>query len=107
MKILSSIVSTKVIASLLLMVFTFIQAEKIFHTHQESHNATHQKGITVKLVSAGCAICDFQMARNAELPILISTDLPFTYLQRGFVSSYSCYHYLPATQLSNRGPPVC
>jgi hypothetical protein len=105
-RIFSSIAYRKVIASVLLVVFIFIYAEKVFHTHQGADNHTSQKAIVVKLLSANCAICDFQVAKNAEIPVLTSTSLPLIFLQTEFAGSFTCYHYLPATQISNRGPPV-
>ena len=102
-----TIVYKKIIACFLLAVFTFIHAEKAFHTHQKQDDHTQQKDITVKLAGNSCVICDFQLAKDSELPTLACTDLPFTFLLKEYTTAFSCYHFLPATQISNRGPPAC
>jgi len=100
------IVFRKIIASLLLVLFAFIYAEKIFHIHQREAIHASQKEIAVNSISANCIICDFKIAKDSELPALIATNIPFTCWSKESTISSSLYIYLPVNKISNRGPPV-
>ena len=100
------IVYRKIIAGLLLALFIFIYAEKAFHTHLREANHSQQKKIAVSSFSANCAICDFKVAKDSELPALISTNIPFIYWTGESTISSSVYNILPLSQIPNRGPPV-
>ena len=99
------IIYRKTIASLLLVLLIFVYAEKVFHTHHTEGNNAQQKGISIVTVIKGCSICDFKIAKDTELPVPHDATLFFVFLLTDYTSAASSYHYLPASFLSNRGPP--
>ena len=96
----------KIIASLLLALLFFIYAEKVFHIHDKLPGNTEQAGISLALNNTGCAICDFTVAKEAELPQPLSVDIPLTFLIKEYTSASVSYHFQPENSTSNRGPPL-
>ena len=104
MYIFSNIVYRRISASLLLALLIFIYVEKVFHTHT---NIVNSKAIAVTTISnnAGCDICDFTIAKDAEIPVSEDLDYTSSPLSKNYipVSSSACdesSHFI-----SGRGPP--
>jgi hypothetical protein len=95
----------KIIASLLLALLVFIYAEKVFHTHIKAANNTEQSGISITSNNAGCVICDFTVAKDAELPESFGTAIPYTFLVKEYTSASIAYHFQTGNTSSDRGPP--
>jgi hypothetical protein len=102
----SHIIYRKITAGLILALFLFIHAEKVFHKHQQETVPAHPKAIAVAMVNANCPICDFQVSKDSELPVLTGITIASICWQKKYANSSAFYHYLPSTQISNRGPPV-
>ena len=95
----------KAIASLLLALLVFIYAEKTFHLHEKAGCTIEQTGISITSNSGGCSICDFTVAKNAELPEPPGTPNLFTHLSKECVFASIAYHFLADNSTSDRGPP--
>ena len=106
MGLFHNIAFRKVLASLLLALFTFIYVEKIFHVHDKAAVISAYTGVEIKSVNNNCAICDFQLAKDSETPVQISTTSSFIVLQKKF-AAFSSFYFFPAfSNTYNRGPPV-
>ena len=101
-----SVIWPRVIAFLLLAVFTTIQSAKVMHSHKATVT-THisYDGDTVDK-STDCAICDYQLAKNAELQTIYFDILKPECLHVAF----PLYQYSVITSIglhfSDRGPPA-
>jgi hypothetical protein len=95
----------KFIASFLFALLSFIYAEKFLHTHERTVPVSEQKGITLNSNSSVCSICDFQLAKNSDLPPLICLQLPSVTVVNEFVFSPSFYNYSFFGSSTDRGPP--
>ena len=104
-KLFSHTRGKKIIAGLLLALFVFIQAGKTFHTH-DKHVSSTQAGVVLHSTGSGCAICDFQLAKDSELPAIFISTLSFSFLQLEPVIFTSSCSYGSATSIPARGPPV-
>ena len=69
----------KPVAALLFALMVFIYAEKAFHIHHNTHNNTQQDGIYEISNSTICSICDFTIAKDAELPAPVTIEIPATF----------------------------
>ena len=96
----------KISASLILALFVFIHSAKVFHKHQQDTDLTEQKMFVVKPVNASCTICDFQVAKDAELPLLAITTISPISWQKEYAVISLVYHYVPIIQIFDRGPPA-
>ncbi|MEO6612349.1 MAG: hypothetical protein ABIT05_06410 [Chitinophagaceae bacterium] len=106
MKLLSPIIGKKIIAGLLLALFVFIHAEKVFHIHEKNAVASCHEGIALQSNSNSCSICDFQLSKDSELPLVAAITVSFTFLQNKPVFFSSSCSYGSAANLPGRGPPV-
>lgn len=95
----------KTIASLLLALLVFIYAEKSFHIHEKANNSTEEAGVSILSNNTGCSICDFTVAKDAELPAPFVTAIPFTFLVKEYTSTPIAYHFQIDNTTSDRGPP--
>ena len=96
-------------ATFLLLLFVFINAVKIFHTHNFPYAAQTEKSnknTAVVHENYFCAICEFQLAKDSDTEVAaISISTPLRFI-------VSFYNYT-LSELSNfsitssvRGPPV-
>jgi hypothetical protein len=100
-----TIIFRKTVASLLLALLVFVYAEKAFHIHEKATNNTEQAGVSITANNAGCAICDFTVAKDAELPEPSGTAIPFTFLSKEYATASIAYHFQTGNITSDRGPP--
>src|SRR6187200_3427332 len=77
--------SKRIIAGLLLGLFAFILAEKNIHRHEQAALFKVQQEHSSVQSTTACLICEFQLAANADLPILIA-DTPSTIALHDFNS---------------------
>jgi hypothetical protein len=96
----------KLIAGLLLALLVFIYAEKTFHIHELPASKTLQTVIISVINNPVCNICDFTVAKDADLPDPFSVYIPLKFLIKEYVSASIAYHFQPENSTSNRGPPL-
>lgn len=96
----------KLIAGLLFALLVFIYAEKTFHIHELPASKTHQTGITSVINNPVCNICDFTVAKDADLPDPFRVYIPLKFLIKEYVSASIAYHFKPENSTSTRGPPL-
>lgn len=92
-------------AGCFLVMFLFIHAEKLLHTHRSTDHLVANNQSTVSSPK-GCAICDFQLGKDAQLadPITVTIQFPPT---RDIVKGYnSPILSFKVEKISGRGPPV-
>ena len=102
-----NIIYRKLTASLLLALFVFIHAEKIFHTHSVRTDNKVQTGFSTVSKNTTCTICNFTIAKDSQLPEPVSIDAPFSFLLKEYISGFASYHFLTDNYSSYRGPPSC
>lgn len=102
-----NIIYRKLSASLLLVLFVFIHAEKIFHTHSTRVDNKGHTGFSTASKNAVCTICNYTVAKDSQLPEPVSIDPPFSFLLKEYICSSASYHFLTDNYSSNRGPPSC
>jgi hypothetical protein len=94
----------KIIAGLLLALLVFIQAGKVFHTH-EKENASSCHSVALASGNTGCSICEFQLSKDSELPVLEHLATSFIYLPKE-THFFSCFSSCATPDLiPGRGPP--
>jgi hypothetical protein len=96
----------KIAAGLLLALFTFIYAEKVFHGHDKAAVSVAKATAVIKSVTNNCAICDFQLTKDSVIPALASTNCPSIIFQQQFIVASVFYYHIPSSYISNKGPPV-
>jgi hypothetical protein len=99
-------VSKKISATLLLCLFLFIHAEKAFHQHKQNNSELARHGSAFRNGDGVCEICDFQAARDADLPVLAITNAPVEIILIPFVSPASTFHSAESLEQNGRGPPA-
>jgi hypothetical protein len=99
------IIFKKTVASLLLALLVFVYAEKSFHIHEKATKSTKQTGISTAINNTSCSICDFTIAKDAELPEPSGTAIPFTFFNKEYSSASIAYHFQTGNITSDRGPP--
>lgn len=102
-----NIIYRKLAASLLLILFVFIHAEKIFHTHSVRTDNKVQTGFSTVSKNTTCSICNFTIAKDSQLPEPASIDTPFSFLLKECIPGSVPYYFLSDNYSSNRGPPSC
>ena len=102
-----NIIYRKLTASLLLALFVFIYAEKIFHTHSTRTDNKGQTEFSTVSKKAVCTICNYTVAKDSQLPEPVSIDNPFSFLLKEYISGSASYHFLTDNYSSYRGPPSC
>jgi predicted nucleic acid binding AN1-type Zn finger protein len=100
----SKIIYRKISASLLLALLIFVYTEKAFHTHANVANST-ATGITSTSNTPGCDICDFTIAKDAELPGFTDINATSSFLVKKYIPVSSPWYYHSCNFISGRGPP--
>jgi hypothetical protein len=99
--------SKKITAALLLALFVFVHTAKALHIHADSYAGNHKNETAFKSSVQGvCSICEFQLARDSELPLPATTSNTFTFISKDYFSSSSAISLVHAFSFSDRGPPV-
>ena len=95
----------KISAAFLLCLFLFIHIEKACHHHKQNSDTT-RSGTVVRDGAGTCEICDFQAARDADLPIILMTSVPVKEVTAPLVVLST--HFISATipDITGRGPPT-
>lgn len=106
MKVSKHTIYQKLGASLFFVLLFFIYGEKAFHIHELPAKKTQKAGVTSLISSPVCSICDFTVAKDSELPDLVTPYVPFTFLLKQYILEASSYYYLPDNFISGRGPPL-
>ena len=95
----------KAAALLMLGLFAFILAEK--NTHEHTRYSTDDiQGQTMVHHPGTCLICDFQLASDADLPVLTEQSLLPVEWNPFICSSSGVYHSFTFSSASLRGPPA-
>lgn len=97
----------KIIAGFLLCILSFIYAEKIFHTHEKNLRVKQYAGISLFVKNNTCAICDFQVAGNAEIPSQLTIEVPVIFGIGQATSAPDFYQCTVLSSITGRGPPAC
>ncbi len=101
-----SVNSKRIVASLLLGMFFFIQAEKVFHAHTGSITKAPQASTAIKSFSATCNICEFQATKDAQLPVFVTTGISYSVLIKEYAATTPTYCFYHTRPISGRGPPA-
>ncbi len=96
----------KTIAALLLAIFLFIHAGKIFHNHPCGSADAGSLTVLKKQVSPGCSICEFQLSKDAQLPVHSGASIPGKALRAEYIVSVSDFFSSDLRSFSGRGPPA-
>jgi hypothetical protein len=84
----------------------FIHAEKLLHSHSKEHNNSHsQASVVIKANSLGCAICDFQLSKDASLPVCEFSEAPRSLIFKNYHLSSAELLYRDYRSFEGRGPP--
>jgi hypothetical protein len=95
----------KTIAAFLLVAFLFIHAEKLCHAHPCTTSHDHEQTAIFKSTSSVCAICEFQLSRNAELTPAEKLPIPGVQEVKDYFS-FQCDIFSDYfSSFSGRGPP--
>lgn len=100
-----TIIFRKAIAVFLLALLVFVYAEKSFHIHEKANNSTEHTGISIVSNNTGCSICDFTIAKDAELPEPTGTVIPFRFINKEYSFASIPYNFKANNTNSDRGPP--
>lgn len=95
----------KITAVLLIALFVFIYAEKVFHTHDKTVPFVAKGAATFSLNNNACPICDFQLAANTDLPLLQGIEAPFFFFNTAHCIIVISLHSSLVKSFSGRGPP--
>jgi len=101
----STILFRKAIAGFLLALLVFVYAEKSFHIHEKANSSAEQTGISITANNTGCSICNFTIAKDAELPEPTGTVIPSTFIGEDHSSVLIAYNFKATNTASDRGPP--
>ncbi len=97
----------KTIAVIFLLLFSFVHIAKAAHTHSCQTVTKEAKTISDKSnLATACAICEFQVAKELLLPVLLSISPITTYTNSEFIAYLSPLHFIEHKSLLLRGPPV-
>ena len=107
MQFSNHIVFRKIIAGLLLFLFAFIYTEKAFHTHDNKASyPQQQEESTIKNNKTSCPICDFQLTKDAEAPLILFPGKPFVFIQSEFTFQPLNFFSTVDPYSSDRAPPA-
>ncbi len=81
-----------------------VYAEKAVHTHEVTDLVCY--GITHTNVSANCNICDFQLARDMELPVQPGLHAAPIFYQEPYPVLFISLHPSSCITPAERGPPA-
>jgi hypothetical protein len=101
-----TILTRKIYAAFLLLLFTLIYSGKAIHTHEQHPNCSTETGITATTSTVLCAICEFQISKDLELPVIIEGQKIFYTGSIEFVFSSLDVLFSLQLQLKDRAPPV-
>lgn len=101
---LTGIHTRKITAAVLLALFAFILVEKSAHGHAKTVKAEHY-GQSLVHSSYNCLICDFQLAADADLPVMPSIPAPSVHLPSYSLFTPQDFLARVVFQHAERGPP--
>lgn len=97
----------KLIAIFLVAVLFFVQGVKLLHRHDYTPSRYHQAAADPHIAAGHyCAICDYHLAKDAELTPATGTQLllSYQYISYPFRLSSSCAGMVQVH--ANKGPPA-
>lgn len=101
------IVLRKIIAAFLLCLLGLIYTGKAYHHHEKRIPGNLHTVVTETTRSADCTICEFQLAKDSGLPILLQAERPVTGITNVYGYTLINPVIVPHTDIPARGPPVC
>ncbi len=96
----------KWIAGIFLAAFLFIHAGKLFHSHPCTGSDSHHHLVITKAAATACAICEFQLTRDALLPDQDTKTEATVFYNPEFVPFNAPLIAAHTASLPGRGPPA-
>ena len=94
----------KLTAISLLLLFSIVLGAKVSHSHETE--LTHGKGITISDLTGNCTLCDYQLSRDAEVPVQPEYyQRPVSY-PGVFIFPGCRFNSVTPVYLAGRGPPA-
>lgn len=94
----------KAFAVFLVLLLASVTGVKALHTHHYEKAAC--SGVVISATPAHCDICEFQLAKDGELPPRVCVNLQVAYHVTPVISPEIVFFSTTKIILAERGPPV-